>query len=93
MNKEADQIKSAVKKITGHKLDTILVLGANKETGFALQIVNGEAALLATLIAELYKKNPKLEQMVKDAQQLYEGKLPDDLVKALFNMLGGNSNE
>lgn len=93
MNNEADQIKSAVKRITGHKLDTILVLGANKETKLALQIVEGESALLATLIADLYKKQPKLEQLVKDARQLHEGKLPDDLVKALFDALGGGSND
>lgn len=31
MNNEAYQIKNAVKQITGHELDTILVLGANKQ--------------------------------------------------------------
>ena len=93
MNNEAYQIKNAVKQITGHELDTILVLGANKETGLTLQIVEGEVALLATLIADLYKKQPKLKQMVQDAEQLNNGKVPDDLVKALFEMLGGNDNE
>ncbi|MBB1109910.1 hypothetical protein H5S11_05460 [Limosilactobacillus sp. pH52_RY] len=80
MNNQVDQIKSAVEKVTGHKFDAFLVLGASKETGEALQIINGEAALLATLIAELFNKQPQLEQMVKDARQLDEGKLPDDSV-------------
>ena len=93
MNNEVDQIKSAVEKVTGHKFDAFLVLGANEKTGGALEVIEGKAALLATLIAELFNKQPQLEQLVKDAQQLYEGKLPDDLVKALFNMLGGNNND
>ncbi|MCC4346998.1 hypothetical protein LMB39_11260 [Limosilactobacillus reuteri] len=93
MNNEVGQIKSAVEKVTGHKFDALVVLGANKQTGLALQSIGGKVALIATLIAALYEKYPQLESMVNDAEQLKKGQVPDDLVKALFNILGGNSND
>ena len=66
--------------------------GFNEE-GYTLNAGRGETPAIAVLIADLYKQLPSLEQMVKTTQQLDEGKLPDDLVKALFNMLGGNNND
>ncbi len=92
MNDKTDQIRDAIEKIVGKELDTFIVLGFNEE-GYTLKVGQGETPAIAVLIADLYKQIPSLEQMVKTTQQLDEGKLPDDLVKALFNMLGGNNNE
>lgn len=92
MNNKTDQIKDAIEKIVGKELDTFIVLGFNEE-GYTLNVGRGEAPAIAVLIADLYKQLPGLEQMVKTTQQLDEGKLPDDLVKALFDILGGNDNE
>lgn len=82
-----NEIENAIEKITGHEFDALVVLGANKQDGLGLQFVEGEAALVAILIADLYENYPQLEPMVKDAQQLKEGKLSDDLVKALLKIL------
>lgn len=92
MNNKTDQIKDAIEKIVGKELDTFIVLGFNEE-GYTLNVGRGETPAIAVLIADLYKQLPGLEQMVKTTQQLDEGKLPDDLVKALFDILGGNSND
>lgn len=92
MNNKTDQIKDAIEKIVGKELDTFIVLGFNEE-GYTLNVGRGETPAIAALIADLYKQLPSLEQMVKTTQQLDEGKLPDDLVKALFDILGGNSND
>lgn len=92
MNNKTDQIKDAIEKIVGKELNTFIVLGFNEE-GYTLNAGRGETPAIAVLIADLYKQLPSLEQMVKTTQQLDEGKLPDDLVKALFDILGGNSND
>lgn len=92
MNNKTDQVKDAIEKIVGKELDTFIVLGFNEE-GYTLNVGRGETPAIAVLIADLYKQLPSLEQMVKTTQQLDEGKLPDDLVKALFDILGGNSND
>lgn len=92
MNNKTDQTKDAIEKIVGKELDTFIVLGFNEE-GYTLNVGRGETPAIAVLIADLYKQLPGLEQMVKTTQQLDEGKLPDDLVKALFDILGGNSND
>lgn len=92
MNNKTDQIRDAIEKIVGKELDTFIVLGFNEE-GYTLKAGRGETPAIAVLITDLYKQIPSLEQMVKTTQQLDEGKLPDDLVKALFNILGGNDNE
>lgn len=45
------------------------------------------------MIAEFFEKFPEIEQMVSDAKKLKKGKLPDEVVKALFDALGGKQNE
>lgn len=92
MDNRTEEIKAAVEKVINHKLDSFLVLGMTNE-GLELSTGKGETAVLACLIAGLFEKVPVLEQMVSDAKSLKSGKLPDELVKALFDALGGNSNE
>ena len=92
MDNRTEEIKAAVEKVINHKLDSFIVLGINND-GLELSAGKGKAAAIAVLIADLFEKQPALEQMVKDAKSLKSGKLPDDLVKALFNALGGDSNE
>lgn len=92
MDNKTKELQKAVEKVINHKLDSFIVLGINND-GLELSAGKGKAAAIAVLIADLFEKQPALEQMVKDAKSLKSGKLPDDLVKALFNDLGGNSNE
>lgn len=92
MDNKTKELQKAVEKVINHKLDSFIVLGINND-GLGLSVGKGEAAAIAVLIADLFEKQPALEQMVKDAKSLKSGKLSDDLVKALFNALGGNSNE
>lgn len=92
MDNKTKELQKAGEKVINHKLDSFIVLGKNND-GLKLSAGKGEAAAIAVLIADLFEKQPALEQMVKDAKSLKSGKLPDDLVKALFNALGGNSNE
>ena len=92
MDNKTKELQKAVEKVINHKLDSFIVLGINND-GLELSAGKGETAVIAVLIADLFEKQPELEQMVKDAKSLKSGKLPDDLVKALFNALGGNPNE
>ncbi|MBB1086409.1 hypothetical protein [Limosilactobacillus fastidiosus] len=93
MDNKTKELQKAVEKVINHKLDSFIVLGINNNDGLELSVGKGKVAAIAVLIADLFEKQPALEQMVKDAKSLKSGKLPDDLVKALFNALGGNSNE
>lgn len=92
MSSKQTEIKSALEKVINHKLDGFLVLGFNKD-GLELQAGDGEIAGIATVIAEFFEKFPEIEQMVSDAKKLKKGKLPDEVVKALFDALGGKQNE
>ena len=92
MSSKQDEIQSALEKVIDHKLDGFLVLGFNKD-GLELQAGNGEVAGIATVIAEFFEKFPEIEQIVSDAKKVKKGKLPDDVVKALFKALGGNQDE
>lgn len=87
-----DQLKNAVEEIIGEKLDTFLILGLNEETGYMLNAGKGEAVATAVLVAEAYKKMSGIESMVEAAKELDEGKIPDELVKALLDALGGKNN-
>lgn len=90
---KTNELQEAIEKITGHSFDTITVLAYNSKDGASLKAGKGETAALALLIAQEFEEAPQLESMVHDAQELMKGKLPEDLVKKLFEMLGGNDND
>lgn len=85
-------VKEALEKVIGNKLDAFLVCGMNDD-GWDLHVGYGEAVYLAVLFAELFDKQPMLWQMVNDYKQIKNGKAPDDLVKELFRILGGDDDE
>lgn len=89
MSNKVDEIQSAVEKVVGHKLDTILVVGVNRD-GLELKAGSGEMAAIALLLAELFEDHPELEGMIQTAKKLNKGKLPDSIVEALFKALGDN---
>lgn len=90
---KTNELQEAIEKIAGHSFDTITVLAYNSKDGSSLKAAKGEKAALALLIAEEFKRVPGLENMVKNAQKLMNGQLPDDLVKKLFEALGGDDND
>lgn len=92
MSSKQDEIQSAVEKIVGHKLDSLLVVAMN-EDGVEIKAGKGEIAAIALLLAELFEDHPELEGMIQTAKKLNKGKLPDSIVEALFKALGGNQNE
>lgn len=96
MNKQkSEELRKAIEQVIGHKLDTFLVLGYGEdgENGVNLSVGTGDTAAIAVMIADVFEKLPQLKQMVQDAEQLNNGKMPDDLVKQLFDALGGGSND
>lgn len=92
MSNKKDEIKNTVEKVIGHKLDGFLFLGFS-EDGIETQVGDGEIIGIATVISDFFEKFPEIEQMVSDAMKVKRGKLPDEVVKALFDALGGNQNE
>lgn len=90
---KTDELQKAIEKITGHSFDTITVLAYSSKDGASLKAGKGKTAALALLIAQEFEEVPPLENMVHDAQKLMKGQLPDDLVKKLFEALGGDGND
>ncbi len=94
MNK-TNEIKNAVEKIVGHKLDTFMLLGYanNDERNLSLRVGKGAIDELAIVIDELFEDNPQLEEAVNTAKQIRGRELTDKLLKQLFENCGGGSND
>lgn len=90
-----EEIKEAIEKVTGERIDNYLLVGGNNN-GLFLQSACGKVTANAIYLAETFKCHPELEQMVKDAKKLQSGELDEQIKEILTKLIkdfGGVRND
>lgn len=87
-----EQLHNAIEVVSDHQWDAHLVLAGNMTNGQELQSGYGTLEQQAALIADLFLKQPQLEQEVKKLQEEANKVEPDLIAIALARLLGGDQS-